>query len=88
MAKRTIEGYRPGEPYGICDVCGFKNRHSQMTMTWNGMKVCNPQCYDPKPAFLAKLPKFPNEGKPVRNPRPEQPERFIDTTLPPNIEDL
>jgi hypothetical protein len=58
-----------GGPWGICDRCGFKVRHSRLRKEWTGLMVC-PDDWDPKPAELRPPPVKP-EGLPIRNPRPE-----------------
>lgn len=68
-------GWIPGDPWCICDVCGFKYRSSQTRMRWDNLRVC----------LKDWEPRHPQEyvrGKPdriaVTNPRPRPADRFID----------
>lgn len=69
--------YIPGDPYFICDICGWKIRHSQMMRTWDGFIVC-PKDYDPKHEQLYKTPVYTDEGRSLPNSRPERPDRFLE----------
>jgi hypothetical protein len=40
-------GYIPGDPWAICDRCGFQVRMSQTKKTWDGLRVCIPD-WEPK----------------------------------------
>lgn len=33
--------YIPGDPWAICDRCGFRFRHSQTRKEWTGLRVCH-----------------------------------------------
>ena len=38
--KTRNPGYVPGDPWVICDLCGFAYRQSEMKETWDGNIVC------------------------------------------------
>ena len=68
--------YRPGDPWGICDRCGFKVRLRKLRREHTGFRVCS-ECWDPKhPQELLR-------GRPdlqaVRDPRPEPADVFLTT---------
>lgn len=71
MARNyTGNDYVPGGAYGICDRCGFKHRLLSLRKEWSGLKVCG-ECFDPRPEHLDPPYINPEEGKPLREPRPE-----------------
>ena len=61
--------YVAGDPWGICDRCGFKKRRSQLRKEWTNLIVCDP-CHDPRPAELSP-PNIKPEGLPIKDPRPD-----------------
>ena len=67
--------YIPGNPWGICDRCGFKVRHKMLRKEWTNLMVCEP-CLDPMPAQLT-TPKLWPEGVPIKDPRPYPPAEFV-----------
>jgi hypothetical protein len=73
--NHTEQKYIPGDPWFICDICGFKTRHSQGRKTWDGLFVCAAD-YDPKHEQLSPPHIKPKEGKPFPNSRPEPPDQF------------
>lgn len=40
-------GYIPGDPWAICQRCGFKVRLSTIRPEWTGLRVCR-KCWDPR----------------------------------------
>lgn len=67
--------YRPGDPYRICDVCGFKHRVSDTRLRWDGAIVCDADWE----------PRHPQDGvrgrvdrQRIENARPEPPPIFLD----------
>jgi hypothetical protein len=43
------ERYIPGDPWCICDLCGFRYRMSQTLKTWDGLRVCRADWYPKHP---------------------------------------
>ncbi len=40
--------YKPGDPWYVCDRCGFDYRLSETVIEENtGLRVCRNECYDP-----------------------------------------
>lgn len=37
----SAEGYIAGDPWVICDVCGFKYRMSDTKKRWDNLRVCH-----------------------------------------------
>lgn len=68
--------YIPGDPWCICDICGFKIRMSQTLKTWDGLRVCRKD-YDPKHPQLSVRGKVDLQR--VNDPRPRQPDYFLAT---------
>lgn len=69
-------GYVPGDFWRQCDRCGFKTRSSQTKKEWTGLIVCGP-CWEPRHPqdFVRGRP----DRQAVQDPRPEQPDTFLDT---------
>lgn len=63
--------YISGQPYGVCDRCGFRKRLKDMRTEWTNLKVCD-ACYDPEPVHLHTPHIDPGEGRPIPGARPEQ----------------
>ena len=42
-----VGGWKSGDPWVICDRCGFKTRRSESKKTWNGLVVCEKD-YEPR----------------------------------------
>jgi hypothetical protein len=62
--------YIPGQPYGICDRCGFQKRlKTELRKEWTGLMVCDP-CYDVRPPEMSP-PIVHAEGVPLPNARPD-----------------
>ncbi len=72
--------YIPGQPYGLCDRCGFKRRLPQLRAEWTNLMVCD-ECYDPRPPELDPPHVYP-EGLPWPNARPEPADVEIDDNDP------
>ena len=59
-------------PYGICDVCGFRYRHSLLKKNSYGMMVCPSDwdgSYDSKNHFQNKTPNV-RDDEFLKDPRP------------------
>lgn len=67
--------YIPGNPWAICDRCGFKVRHQALRKEWTNLMVCVP-CLDPIDPLLIP-PKVWPEGIPIKDPRPYPPDTFV-----------
>lgn len=66
--------YRPGDPYVICDECGFKIRMSESRKRWDGMRVCGK---DWEPRHPQDGVKGKQDRQAVADARPEAPDRFL-----------
>ncbi len=75
--------YQRHNPKATCDICGFVKHMSVLKRTWDGYMACtdNDNCWYPKHPADSPMPIYKNEGMPVKNARPEQPDVFIDTDL-------
>lgn len=62
--------YLSGQPYALCDRCGFRRRLKNLRTEWTNLKVCD-QCYDPEPVHLHTPHIDPGEGRPLPGARPE-----------------
>ncbi len=67
MPKSTK--YIPGDPYFICDICGFQKRRSEIRENWKRQKVCADTCWEPKHPQLTIRPV--QERTAVLGARPE-----------------
>lgn len=85
MPKRYKPGYIPGDYYFLCQICGFKNRVSNMAITDTKLKVCRDSCFDPKYTFIKD--RVIRSKRPI-NISPEPEDQFIDPSLPPNPDAL
>ena len=72
--------YQAGQPYGICDRCGFRVRFYDMRTEWSNAKVCD-DCYDPRPVHLTTPKLNPGEGAAIPDARPETLETAADADL-------
>lgn len=61
--------YIPGQPWGICDRCGFQYRLSELRTEWTGLKVCS-EDWDPRPPDMTPPYLYP-EGVPIPDSRPD-----------------
>jgi len=68
----TEHRYIAGDPWAICDRCGFKYRRSELRKEWTGLLVCKAD-FDPKHPQLTG-PRVPADRIAVRDarPRPEE----------------
>lgn len=65
-------------PWAICDRCGRQRRHASLRADgWKtALLVCD-ECWDPNAPHMHAPRIDPNEGAPIRNPRPEQEAVFL-----------
>ena len=67
--------YESGNPWGICDRCGFKKRLSELRKEWNGLMVCKEDWEPRHPQdYLVRGRK---DDQSVPNARPRQPDVFL-----------
>lgn len=76
--------YQPGGAYGICPVCGFKERLREMRLRWDGLRVCFAD-WEQRPDTMTP-PRVHAEGLPRPDTNPEPPDTFITAIVRP--EDL
>ena len=69
------QGWIPGDPWIICDLCGFKTRMSQSLKTWDGLRVCKDD-WSPKHPQLMVRGRVDRQA--VIDGRPEPQDIFID----------
>ncbi len=69
--------YIAGDPWTICDSCGWKIRRSMIRKSWDGFMLCDKD-WEPKHEQLYPTPIIRNEGRSLPNARPEKPDRFIE----------
>ncbi len=72
----TQQGYISGDPWTICDGCGWKVRRSAVRKSWDGFMLCEKD-WEPKHEQLATTPVFRGEGKMLPNARPERTDTFV-----------
>lgn len=65
----------PGDPWIICDRCGFKTRMSASRKTWDGLRVCLAD-WEPKHPLLSIKGKVDRQA--VYDGRPESPDKFVE----------
>lgn len=82
--KAVAASYQAGNPWGICQRCGFKFRLSELRTEWSGLKVCDAD-FDPLPDTM-RPPHSGPEGLSRLDASPEPPDTFIATQVRP--EDL
>lgn len=68
------EGWIPGDPWCICDLCGFRYRMSQTLKTWDGYRVCQKDWYPRHPQLDVRGVK---DVQAVIDGRSEPPDVFI-----------
>ena len=66
--------YRPGDHYLICDVCGYKIRHSESRKRWDGLRVCEK---DWEPRHPQDFVRGKRDRQAVRDARPEPADTFL-----------
>ena len=67
--------YIPGDPFFICDRCGFKRRRSEVRKEWTGFIVCSDTCWEPKHPQLEI--KARPDRQAVKDARPEPEDVFL-----------
>lgn len=68
-------GYRPGDYYVICDVCGFKVRASETRRRWDNLRVCTKDWETRHPQDFVRGRR---DRQRVNDPRPEPADNFIE----------
>ena len=87
MPARYEPGYQ-NDVYVLCDICGFKNRLSKTKKMWDGLRACNPECYNSeKDPDTLPTPKYPNEGRSIGTGT-EPTDVYIDPTAQPDPDSL
>lgn len=71
--------YRPGDPYCLCDICGFRMFASDTAVMYNNLRACR-TCYNDRPVNDLPTPTIQGELQPIPNARPEPTDVFIDNT--------
>ena len=71
-------GYKPGDYWMVCDLCGFDYRRSQMKQTWDGKWVCR-EDWEPKHPQLEVEGREDIQAVPVA--RPDTTDFTNETTL-------
>ena len=66
--------WRPGDPYAICDRCGFRFHLSDLKKEWTGAMVCAKDFDERNPQDLLRPVK---EKIIVENARPEPADVFV-----------
>lgn len=66
--------YRRGDPYRICDRCGFRKRRSETRKEYTGLIVCGP-CYDPR--HPQEFVRGVKDKQSFPDPRPEPADTFV-----------
>ena len=76
----SINMYRSGNAYFICDRCSQRWRRAKMLTEWTNLKVC-PVCIDPRPPQMMPPDIYP-EGIPFFDARVPQdnPDMLMDET--------
>lgn len=66
--------YFSGDAIGICDVCGFRYRMSQLRKRWDGVMVCSEDFEERHPQDFVRAVK---DNFAVKNARPEPADVFL-----------
>jgi hypothetical protein len=66
--------YRSGDPWRVCDVCGFDIRASQTVKRWDGLWVCQ---QDWEPRHPQDMVRGRVDRQRVSEPRPEPDDHFL-----------
>jgi hypothetical protein len=69
-----IGGWKNGDPWIICDRCGFKTRRSESRKTWNGLVVCKE---DYEPRHPQDFVRGRRDKQAFKDSRPEQADSFL-----------
>ena len=70
--------YIPGDPWFICDICGFQRRRSEIRENWKKQKVCADTCWEPKHPQLTIRPV--QEHTAVLGARPDSATYLLNTS--------
>ena len=73
--------YVQGRVWAVCDRCARKRDHATLKKEWSGLLVCG-DCWDPKPYYLNPVWIDPQEGAPVKDPRPRPSDVNLDDASP------
>lgn len=71
--------FRPHDPPGICDRCGYKVHLSELRREWNGLMTCfggtTNNCWEPRNPqdFVRGVPE-----RPLLNAKPEPADVFVE----------
>lgn len=71
----TEFAYVKGDPWAICDVCGFKHRKSELRKRWDGLTVCEP---DWEPRHPQESVRGRKDKIFVDNPKPRPADIFVE----------
>jgi hypothetical protein len=78
MFKQTTPGWKFGEWLGICQVCGWKKRSSELFKRWDGLIVCAEDLEPRHPQEFVR-PRVDNQK--VAFTRPESLNVFLGPTV-------
>ena len=78
MFRKNRWKWVDGEPWGICDRCGFKFRLSELQLEWTNYLVCT-KCLDPRHPQLDLQGREEKVG--VEDARPEPTDNFVERTF-------
>lgn len=67
--------YIPGDPWYLCDICGFRIRRSRIRKNWKNQMVC-PEDYEKKHPQLSIRPV--KETIAVKDARPEGEDVYLE----------
>ena len=92
LAQTRPLGFFPGRSLGVCQRCGFTRFVDELTLEWDGLRVCQKTkgtngCLDPRPPQMTP-PNVYAEGLPVPGFSPRPPPEFIDPNNPVTPQDL
>lgn len=76
MSKSRNPGFQPGNPWLICDVCGFAYRQSEMKLRWDNAVVCQKDYEARHPQDFVRAVHEDQQIKGLSRPEPE--DRFIE----------
>jgi hypothetical protein len=78
MFKQTTPGWKFGEWLGICQVCGWKKRSSELFKRWDGLIVC---AEDLEPRHPQEFVRPRADNQKVAFTRPESSNMFLGPTV-------
>lgn len=67
-------GYRPGDHWKVCDVCGFRYRASETRKRWDGLMVCEADFEERHPQDFVR---GRTDRQRVPDPRPVPTDVFV-----------